>query len=422
MQHLFQSDSHPKRFECLRVRYCPASVNPKLGEFRIFRNIGIAGGIRHCESSFDGTVSSRYRQSILKALWQFSSMNLKELSQVLGLSQTTVSRALNGYPEVADATRRKVQKAALAYNYRPNARAKGLATGRAMAVAHVIPVSSSHEMVNPIFSDFVAGASEIYLRHGYDMVISAVPDEGEERAYRELAAKGSVDGIIVNRPRVSDPRIDLLREIGLPFVVHGRSSEATAEYNWVDVNNRRAFQCATDFLLDLGHRRIALVNGMEEMDFASRRRVGYENALAARGVTADPALIRSDEMTEAHGHSAASAMLADAEPPTGFLSSSIITALGIRRAIDEAGLMIGRDVSVVTFDDELSYLRNGGKVPTFTATRSSVRQAGRLCAERLLSVIADPAQPARHQMLQAELTVGKSTGPAPVAACRPSCP
>ncbi len=338
-------------------------------------------------------------------------MNLKELSNVLGLSQTTVSRALNGYPEVAEATRLKVQRAASAHNYRPNARAKGLATGKAMAVGHVIPVSSSQEMVNPIFADFVAGASEIYLQNGYDMLISAVPDENEEHAYRELAAKGSVDGIIVNRPRVADPRIALLREIGLPFVVHGRSSQATSEYDWVDVNNRRAFERATNFLLDLGHRRIALVNGVEEMDFANRRRIGFVRALEARGIVAAAELIRSDEMTEAHGHTSANDLLSLTNPPTAFLASSIITALGIRRAIDGAGLKIGRDVSVITFDDELSYLRNEGKIPAFTAVRSSVREAGRLCAERLLSIISDPTQRPLHQLLEVELIVGGSTGP-----------
>ena len=87
-------------------------------------------------------------------------MNLKELARTLGLSQTTVSRALNGYPEVAEATRRRVLRAAREHNYLPNARAKGLATGRAMAVGHVIPVSSRHEIVNPIFADFIAGAGE----------------------------------------------------------------------------------------------------------------------------------------------------------------------------------------------------------------------------------------------------------------------
>ena len=75
----------------------------------------------------------------------------------------------------------------------------------------------------------------------------------------------------------------------------------TLPYSWVDVNNRRAFQRATEFLLDLGHRRIALVNGLEFMDFAIRRRTGYLDALAARGIAADPALMSSDEMTEICG-------------------------------------------------------------------------------------------------------------------------
>ncbi|MDJ0628254.1 MAG: substrate-binding domain-containing protein [Rhodobacter sp.] len=345
-------------------------------------------------------------------------MNLKELSRSLGLSQTTVSRALNGYPEVAEATRQRVMQAAAVHNYRPNARAKGLATGRTMAVGHVIPVASQHEMVNPIFSDFIAGAGETYMRHGYDMVLSVVPDAREEAAYRELAMKGSVDGIIVHGPRAVDPRIALLQEIGLPFVVHGRASGAQTDYNWIDVNNRRAFQRATEFLLDLGHRRIALVNGLVSMDFAARRLRGYTDALTSRGVTPDPALIYSDEMTEAYGFGAAREVLALAQPATAFLVSSMIAALGIRRAIEEAGLRMGRDISVITYDDDLSYLRNGGEVPTFTATRSSVRQAGRLCADRLIDLVQNPGQPARRHLLEAELTVGASTGPAPAGVNR----
>jgi LacI family transcriptional regulator len=87
-------------------------------------------------------------------------MNLKELALKLGLSPTTVSRALNGYPEVNEVTRERVVAAAKRHNYRPNTRAIRLATGRAMAIGHVIPVASKHEMVNPIFADFIAGAGE----------------------------------------------------------------------------------------------------------------------------------------------------------------------------------------------------------------------------------------------------------------------
>ncbi|MFP7572373.1 LacI family DNA-binding transcriptional regulator [Marivita sp. S2033] len=340
-------------------------------------------------------------------------MNLKQLSQHLNLSQTTVSRALNGYPEVSEATRLRVQKAAQDLNYRPNTRAKGLATGRSHAIGHVIPVSNQHEMVNPVFGDFIAGAGEVYTREGYDMVLSLVADRDETRAYQDIKSRGMVDGIIVHGPVTKDTRIALLSHIGLPFVVHGRSTDVNLPYSWVDVNNRGAFQRGTQFLIELGHRRIALLNGLEHMDFAFRRRSGYENALAAHGLPVDPDLMRSEEMTEIYGYRATKAMLAQEAAPTAIMCSSIITAIGARRAVHEAGLALARDVSIITFDDELSYLENGDDVAIFTALRSSVRSAGRQAADMLLSLISLPQSAPKTRLLEAELIIGRSTGPAP---------
>ena len=157
-------------------------------------------------------------------------MNLKELATKLGLSPTTVSRALNGYPEVNEATRERVMAAAKRHNYQPNARAIRLATGRAFAVGHVIPIATRHEIVNPVFADFIAGAGEVYSRNDYDMLLSVVPDAEEESTYRALKSKGNVDGVIVHGPQLDDRRIALLDEIGLPFVVHGRASQITTAY------------------------------------------------------------------------------------------------------------------------------------------------------------------------------------------------
>lgn len=340
-------------------------------------------------------------------------MNLKELSQNLGLSQTTVSRALNGYPEVSPATRRRVEEAANAFNYRPSTRAKGLATGQALAIGHVIPLSSKHEMVNPIFGDFIAGAGETYSRHGYEMILSIVADADERQIYQGLKSRRAVDGVIVHGPRMDDPRIGLLNDLGLPFAVHGRASGYDQPYAWLDVNNRSAFQRATDFLFDLGHKKIALINGLEEMDFAHRRREGYSASLLAHDTPVDPRLMRSGEMTEVFGYLSTRDMLESDVAPTAILCSSLISALGVRRAIEERGLVMGKDVSVVTHDDALSYLQNGGDVPIFTATRSSVRDAGRKLAEMLLAAIANPALPPQQHLLEAELMVGCSTGPAP---------
>jgi LacI family transcriptional regulator len=340
-------------------------------------------------------------------------MNLKELASKLGLSPTTVSRALNGYPEVNEATRERVLAAAKRHNYRPNTRAIRLATGRALALGHVIPLATRHEMVNPIFADFIAGAGEVYSRGGYDLLMSVVPDDDEEHTYRDLHARGAVDGVILHAPRLDDPRIPLLTSIGLPFVVHGRSTGAALPYPWVDVNNRRAFRRATDFLLDMGHRRIALINGLEFMDFAIRRRNGYLEALSARGLEADPLLMSSDEMTEARGYRAADRMLALPDRPTAIIVSSMISAIGARRAAEARGLRLGHDISIIIHDDDLSYLKNGDDVPIFTATRSSVREAGRQAAAMLLDIVAGTSERPRETLLEAELIIGQSTGPAP---------
>jgi len=338
-------------------------------------------------------------------------MNLKELSRELGLSQTTVSRALNGYPEVSEATRLRVAAAAERYNYRPNTRARALATGRAMAIGHVIPVSTKHEMVNPIFSDFIAGAGETYSAAGYDILLKVVPDADQEQAYRDMAMRRAVDGFIIHGPRAGDRRIDLLRQVGLPFVVHGRASDETADYSWLDINNARSFERATRLLLDLGHRHIALINGLEQMDFARRRRNGFLSALELEEVPALPHLMAQGEMTEANGYRSAQAMLCSDVPPTAFLVSSYTLALGVRRAVEDGGLRLGQDVSLVMHDDELSYMGNPGDIPAYTATRSSVRAAGTRLAEMLLEMIATSDQTPRHELWETELTLGQSTGP-----------
>ncbi len=215
---------------------------------------------------------------------------------------------------------------------------------------------------------------------------------------------------------MQDGRIALLSGLGLPFVVHGRASDVTVEYSWVDMNNRGAFERATGFLIELGHRRIALVNGLEFLDFAHRRREGYLAAHESRGIKPDPDLMRAGEMTEQLGFESAVEMLARTKAPTAFLTSSMVTAIGVRRALQDSGLRMGRDVSVITHDDELAYLANGREVPIFTATRSSVRAAGRRAADMLLRQIADPGCGPLHDLREAELLVGSSTAPAPRSA------
>jgi LacI family transcriptional regulator len=228
-------------------------------------------------------------------------MNLKQLSDLLGLSQTTVSRALNGYSDVKASTRARVIAAAKEHNYLPNSRAKALATGRAMSIGHVIPRTARHELVNAIFADFIAGASEAYSARGYDLRMVTVKDVDEFATYERLANTGAVDGFMLHGPTRDDKRIQLLNDLKVPFILHGRSSDCNQPYSWLDVNNRSAFKRAVDLLLDLGHTRVALLNGDENMDFAIRRREGFTLAHEQRGLEIDPSLMHSNEMSEPYG-------------------------------------------------------------------------------------------------------------------------
>ena len=341
-------------------------------------------------------------------------MNLKQLASYLKLSPTTVSRALNGYPEVSEATRNRVMAAAQANNYHPSHHASSLAKGKAHAIAHVIPLSN-HAMINPHFSDFIAGAGLTYVKSGYDMMLRVVPEAEEEAVYRSFAKDGRVDGVIVHGPRVGDSRIALLQDLGLPFVVHGRTMKDESSYSWLDVNNFRAFERATKFLLDLGHQRITLVNGLENMVFAARRRDGYIKALEDAGIPIDPDIMFSSEMIEPQGYEALKTVLKQPQAPTAILLSSILPALGAVRAIHEAGLVPGKDVSIVTFDDQLSFLQNSGDIPMFTSLRSSIQNAGTRVAEMLISKINQPNLGHCHELWEAELVLGSSTSRPPQA-------
>ena len=169
-------------------------------------------------------------------------MRLKDLAEHLGLSQTTVSRALNGYPEVNEKTRLRVAETATRLGYRPNANALRLATGRAGAIGMVLRGSSEF---GPHTSEFLSGVGGRLAEEEIDIIVSTVQTYQEEiAAYRRLAASQKVDAIILHSPTLHDERAKLLMELNIPFVLHGRT-EIGAPHAWLDIDNAGAIERAT---------------------------------------------------------------------------------------------------------------------------------------------------------------------------------
>nr|WP_210309971.1 substrate-binding domain-containing protein [Rhizobium rosettiformans] len=340
-------------------------------------------------------------------------VNLKELSQMLGLSQTTISRALNGYPEVNKETRERVLQAARETGYRPNRAAQRLATGKAGSIGLIMPISPDHSS-DMHFAEFQSGLAEASIVHDFHFVIMPSRAEDEEQAIRWLVASGSVDGYYLAYVRDRDPRITMAKSLSLPFIVHGRSFGLELDYPFLDVDNEGAFYDATRFLLQLGHQRFALLNGPSDLDFAHRRRLGTEKALAEKGLLLDPRHTRHSFMGDEQGYRGMKEILASADRPTAVLCASTVLALGAVRAMNEVGLKLGTDISLIAHDDELPLLKPENFSIPLTTTRSSLRAAGKRIGERLIAMInqSEPAAP-EQELWKVELVVRASTGPAP---------
>lgn len=339
-------------------------------------------------------------------------MNLKQLSARLGLSPTTVSRALNGYPEVNAATRERVLKAARETGYRPNRTAQRLATGKAGSIGLLMPIGD--QVISDLhFGEFLNGLGEMAQAEDFHLVVMPSDPANEVSALRSLATSGYVDGLCLAYIRENDQRIELMESFGLPFIVHGRFFEAPHAYPSLDVDNEAAFYDATRLLLQLGHRRIALINGDENFGFAIRRRDGVVRACREAGVTLEPQFHVSTQMTEADGQRAAEQFLALPETPSAILCSSMIQALGIERAVTAAGKRLGDDISLISYDDVLPLLRPELFSVPLTTTRSSLRTAGKRIAERLIMRINGTETEDFAELWRPELVVRSSTGRAP---------
>ncbi|TCP59751.1 LacI family transcriptional regulator [Rhodovulum bhavnagarense] len=345
-------------------------------------------------------------------------MNLKELAQLLGLSQTTVSRALNGYPEVAETTRARVEAAAREHGYRPNIRARGLATGRAMAVAQVIPADCLGLLANPILSETLAGATEVLAEAGYETTLSPMPDKAVETAYRDLAARGAVDGVLFHLPRVCEPHIDALKTTRLPFVVQGHPLTVDADHCWVGISGVEAARQATRIILRRGHRRIALINGPDGLAFSAERLRGYRMVVQRRSLDDDPDLIRHSAPSEAAGYAAAAALLDGKAPPTAILAATLPQALGAARACRDRGMAPGQDIALAAHDDVLQMMGGAEAAPLFIGTRAPLRAAGRTAAEMLLRRIAAPEATNESHRIPLELRGPAPAPPAGATVCR----
>ena len=286
-------------------------------------------------------------------------MSIAVLAESLGISISTVSRALNGYSDVSAKTRARVEAAAKAMGYQPHPVAHRLATGRTGVIALVSSVRSGNYL-DATFSALLSGAADGLRSHGYFAVSVVLPTGEDELTELSRFLDGRlVDGVLLARTRTQDPRVALLQQRGIPFVTHGRTVSNDA-HAWVDADNEYAFFMATQRLIGLGHRHIALINGQPNLTFATLREQGFRRACQDAGLDSTQCPVRHGEVTAVSGEQIATDLIAASASSkraegkfcmklSALLCATDAVALGAMRAVRAAGLEVGRDISVIGY-------------------------------------------------------------------------
>jgi LacI family transcriptional regulator, galactose operon repressor len=326
---------------------------------------------------------------------------IASVAALAGVGVGTVSRVLNDSDAVSGSTRMRVLEAIEALDYEPSAAARALSTGRTSTIGVLAPFFTEPSVVERL-----RGVTRRLASSGYQVTLFDIerPDQSDA-AFRSLAVKGRVDGLLVVSLPPSDEQLERLEAAGIPVVLVDRRREgATAVFTDDEAGGR----LATEHLLALGHERIAFLGDTENGPFgftsSEARRRGYEAALRDAGITPRPELVRTGPHRRDAARTATGELLALAVPPTAVFAASDHQALGVLEGATIEGLEVPERLSVIGFDD-IELARYCG----LTTVAQPLEVSGTRGAELLLDALSGGAP--RSQELRLELLVRSTTAP-----------
>ncbi|MEY4977202.1 MAG: hypothetical protein RIQ97_2397 [Pseudomonadota bacterium] len=338
-------------------------------------------------------------------------MSIQLLAQDLGLSISTVSRALNGYTDVAPRTRERVVQRANELGYRPHPGARSMKTHKSHAVGVILPMDERDgPFINALYSSLLGGMAGVLDARGYTLLVTthlSASVHDEVNRYAHLIHSRLVDGFVVVRTLLDDPRVRLLHERGVPFVTYGRS-QLDFEHAWVDTDNERAFELATQRQIDFGHQQIGLLNGPGLYTFAKLRRDGYSRALRKAGLRKRPEWVLEGDLTENAGYALTQQLLAAPSHPTALICANDAMAIGAIAACRQRGLMVGKDMAIIGYgnSDASRYCD-----PPLTTIEHKVIDNGRHLGQLLLAQFDRQLPPVANYLEPVEIIARQSDGP-----------
>ncbi|HTO33765.1 MAG TPA: LacI family DNA-binding transcriptional regulator [Pararhizobium sp.] len=309
---------------------------------------------------------------------------IRRLAQHLDISIGTVSRALNGRPDVNEETRKRVLEAAAELGYVPNQSGRSLRQGTTNIIGFMMQTGAEITgQGDSFFMSVFDGVQTVFARHQLDLVVLLCSSEEDRDDYlRRVVARGFADGLILSATQRHDPRFEFLAKRKIPFVTLGRSLTDVGQ-PWLDLDFEGMAQISIDRLVAKGHRRIAVTRPHDDVNLGYLFVDQSRKALEAHGLTLDPDLIFSSTPNEAGGYQIARQLLARKDRPTAILLVNETIALGLYRGLNEAGCKPGRDIAVIGRQSPQSHFLS----PSLTGFKLSRRDLGIALAEALLATM-----------------------------------
>jgi LacI family transcriptional regulator len=328
---------------------------------------------------------------------------IAEIAAKAGVSIPTVSRVLNNRPDVAPATRERVEQVIKESGF-IHSRVKNVLKESSGIIDMLVP-----DLTNLYSVEIVRGVEEVLERTELRLALSLTQNSPEvEQRWLAKVIDGATDGAILVLAQGQSQRLNMLQRNKIPFVVVDHRGELGADSPSVGATNWLGGRQATEHLLSLGHRRIAIISGDAALPCSRDRIAGYRAVLEDAGISIDPELIRPGAFTQETGYEQTCALLDLPEPPTAIFAGSDTQAMGVYSALRAHGLSIPDAMSVVGFDDvPLAAI----VTPALTTVRQPLVEMGRVATTMLLRLIAEEPLDSMRVELTTNLVVRESSVP-----------
>ncbi|HEX7056695.1 MAG TPA: LacI family DNA-binding transcriptional regulator [Bacilli bacterium] len=327
--------------------------------------------------------------------------NIKDIAKYVGISVSTVSRAMNNHPDVSEETKLQVMEAIKHFNYRPNAVAKGLIQKKTYTIGLMIP-----EISDPFFSDLANAVEEKLSESGYQVVYGNTNrNPNKEKLFVTKAIERQFDGLIITPDFFDDEFKKILSEIEMPVVLLRRRSPAGLSFPFVDVDHYEAATVAVNYLIGLGHKEIGFI-GMPETSFTGNERLrGYTDTMRKHGIFSGPNSIVHGGRTIEQGREAMGRLYEKNPNLTAVFAANDLLGIGALEWLAIHNIPVPDKMSVIGFDN-LEYADlHWVQLTTMGQPRDEM---GKRAAQLLLQMISNKDQSPQSDLIKADLIVRKS--------------